>query len=138
MNDNKEVEMDKIETFIDENISEAFDTLAIYQKCLEDEKKKWTKSGKSLTANNAAATARSLRRIYSITKQNMELLDTALVQAYGGLFPDENKNKLDYSKTPGGSKTPTPGGSKTPTPGGSKTPTPADSKTPTPGASKTP
>merc|ERR1719319_1432980 len=111
MNDNKEVEMDKIETFIDENISEAFDTLAIYQKCLEDEKKKWTKSGKCLTANNAAVTARSLRRIYSITKKNMELLDTALVQAYGGIFPDENKNKLDYSKTP------TPGGSKTPTPG---------------------
>lgn len=34
-------EESKVENFIDENIHEAFDTLNIYQKCLQDEHKKW-------------------------------------------------------------------------------------------------
>merc|ERR1719186_780120 len=109
-------ETNKIDNFIDENISEAFDTLEIYQKCLETEKKKWLKSRKSMNANNAAVTARNLRRIYAITRQNMELLDTALVQAYGGLYPDESQNKLKYGKIPGEAKLPQvdPSGNKTP------------------------
>ena len=64
----------KVENFIDENIHEAFDTLAIYQKCLEDERRKWIKARKSMNANNAATAAKSLRRIYEITRQNMELV----------------------------------------------------------------
>jgi len=67
---------------------------------------KWLKSRKSMNANNAAVTARNLRRIYAITRQNMELLDTALVQAYGGLYPEEGENKLKYGKIPGDSKLP--------------------------------
>ena len=64
-------EISKVENFIDENIHEAFDTLSIYQKCLEDERRKWIKARKSMTANNAATAAKSLRRIYEITRQNM-------------------------------------------------------------------
>ena len=84
-------ESNKIENFIDENISEAFDTLAIYQKCLEDEKKKWVRARKQMNANNSALAAKNLRKIYAITKQNMDLLDTALVQAYGDQFPEESE-----------------------------------------------
>ncbi|CAB4068358.1 ATRX [Lepeophtheirus salmonis] len=34
------------ETFLDENITEAFKTLSIYQKCLEDERRRWLKCKK--------------------------------------------------------------------------------------------
>ena len=77
-----EEEISKVDNFVDENIHEAFDTLAIYQKCLEDERKKWIKARKSMNANNAATAAKNLRKIYEITKQNMELLDHSLVEGY--------------------------------------------------------
>jgi len=86
--------MFNIRNFVDENIKEAFDTLGIYSKCLQDEKKRWMKVGKEMDANNAAVTVKRLRKIYSITKQNMDLLDTAIVQAYGDTFPEESEKKL--------------------------------------------
>jgi len=97
-----EVETSKVENFIDENIHEAFDTLNIYQKCLQDEHKKWIRIRKSMNPNNTAMVAKSLRKIYAITKQNMELLDTALVQGYGDQFPGENESKLKYGNMPNG------------------------------------
>jgi len=84
-----ESEVGKIENFIDENIHEAFDTLEIYQKCLEDERRKWIRVRKTMNASNAATVSKSLRRIFAITKQNMELLDMSLVQGYGEHFPEE-------------------------------------------------
>jgi len=92
-----EEEIGKLESFIDENIHEAFDTLAIYQKCLEDERRKWIRVRKSMNANNAATAAKSLRRIYEITKQNMELLDHSLVEGYKAVFPDEGQKKLKFT-----------------------------------------
>merc|ERR1712098_315291 len=89
-------EESKIENFIDENIHEAFDTLNIYQKCLQDEHKKWIRIRKSMNPKNAAIVAKSLRKIYAITKQNMELLDTALVQGYGDQFPEESEDSLKF------------------------------------------
>ena len=38
-----------------------------------------------------AKICRSLRRIYAITKQNMELLDRALLQSFTEQFPSENE-----------------------------------------------
>jgi len=96
-------EESKIENFIDENIHEAFDTLNIYQKCLQDEHKKWIRIRKSMNPKNAAIVAKSLRKIYAITKQNMELLDTALVQGYGDQFPDESENILKFGHLSNGS-----------------------------------
>jgi len=96
-------EESKIENFIDENIHEAFDTLNIYQKCLQDEHKKWIRIRKSMNPKNAAIVAKSLRKIYAITKQNMELLDTALVQGYGDQFPDESENFLKFGNLSNGS-----------------------------------
>jgi len=95
-------EESKIENFIDENIHEAFDTLNIYQKCLQDEHKKWIRVRKSMNPKNAAIVAKSLRKIYAITKQNMELLDTALVQGYGDQFPEESEKVLQYGNLPNG------------------------------------
>merc|ERR1711874_353441 len=112
-------ESSKIENFIDENISEAFDTLAIYQKCLEDEKRKWMRARKQMNANNAAVAAKSLRKIYAITKQNMDLMGTALVQAYGDTFPDESEKKLKF----GNLSTSSPGEAK-------KTPSKSPAKSP--------
>lgn len=101
LNKKKEEEaIGKIENFIDENIHEAFDTLAIYQKCLEDERRKWIRARKSMNCNNAATAAKSLRRIYEITKQNMELLDHSLVEGYKSVFPDEEDRKLNFSVEP--------------------------------------
>lgn len=95
-------EESKVDNFIDENIHEAFDTLNIYQKCLQDEHKKWIRIRKSMNPKNAAIVAKSLRKIYAITKQNMELLDTALVQGYGDQFPEEGENILKYGNLPNG------------------------------------
>merc|ERR1711892_1374612 len=95
-------EESKVENFIDENIHEAFDTLNIYQKCLQDEHKKWIRIRKTMNPKNAAVVAKSLRKIYAITKQNMELLDTALVQGYGDQFPEEGENILKYGNLPNG------------------------------------
>eukprot|EP00092_Neocalanus_flemingeri_P039757 GFUD01043296.1.p1 GENE.GFUD01043296.1~~GFUD01043296.1.p1 ORF type:complete len:610 (+),score=230.65 GFUD01043296.1:50-1879(+) len=97
-----EEEASKVDNFIDENIHEAFDTLNIYQKCLQDEHKKWMRIRKSMNPNNTAMVAKSLRRIYAITKQNMELLDTALVQGYGDQFPEESDGKLKFGNLPNG------------------------------------
>jgi len=95
-----EEEISKVDNFVDENIHEAFDTLAIYQKCLEDERKKWIKARKAMNANNAATAAKNLRKIYEITKQNMELLDHSLVEGYRSVFPEESEKKLSFSTEP--------------------------------------
>ena len=93
----------KIENFIDENMHEAFDTLGIYQKCLEDEKRRWIKNKKNMTVDVAGAMVAKLRKIYGITKQNMELLDSALVQGYADLFPGEGTDRLKLGRISSGS-----------------------------------
>ena len=75
-----EKEASKVDNFVDEAFHEAFETLNIYQKCMQDEQKKWIKQRKNMNPNNTAAIVRSLRKIFNITKQNMDLLDTTLVQ----------------------------------------------------------
>ena len=75
-----EKEASKVDNFVDEAFHEAFETLNIYQKCMQDEQKKWIKQRKNMNPNNIAAIVRSLRKIFNITKQNMDLLDTTLVQ----------------------------------------------------------
>merc|ERR1712083_204468 len=89
-----EQEANKVDNFVDEAFHEAFETLNIYQKCLQDEQKKWIKQRKNMNPNNTAAIVKSLRKIFSITKQNMELLDTTLVQGYTMVYPDENEKKI--------------------------------------------
>jgi len=59
----KKEEMNRVENFVDENIQEAFDTLAIYQKCLEDEKKKWMRYRNDVTATNSANVVKNLRKV---------------------------------------------------------------------------
>ena len=61
-----EEEISKVENFIDENIHEAFDTLAIYQKCLEDERRKKTISG--------IHHSRRIRNISDLLALNLHLL----------------------------------------------------------------
>jgi len=98
-----EAELSKVENFIDENINEAFDTLKIYQKCLEDERRRWVRNKKTMTPDSCAAMAVKLRKIYGITKQNMDLLDTALVQGYLDKFPGETPDKIKTAKMVTGS-----------------------------------
>jgi len=76
--------------FVDENISEAFKTLNVYQKCLEQERDRWVKAGQQLNVNSATAVCRALRKIYAITKQNMDLLDKAVVQSFVENFPRDS------------------------------------------------
>lgn len=107
----------KPDNFIDENINEAFDTLKIYQKCLEDERKRWAGKKKIMVPENAALVVSKLKKVYSITKQNMELLEKALLQQFSDQFPEEANGKyksLVRSVDPG--KMGKPGGSKPSTP----------------------
>jgi hypothetical protein len=46
--------------------------------------------------------AKNLGKIYIIAKQNMGLLDTALVQGYGDQFFDESENNLECVNLPNG------------------------------------
>ena len=94
----REEEIGKVENFIDENIHEAFDTLKIYQKCLEDERKRWVRNKKNMTPETCSAMVTKLRKIYGITKQNMDLLDTALVQGFIDQFPEESPDRLKPAK----------------------------------------
>ena len=45
-----------------------------------------------MDVNVVTIIAKSLRKIYAITKQNMKLLDKALVQSYLEHFPNDNTN----------------------------------------------
>ena len=58
--------IDNPDNFIDENINEAFDTLKIYQKCLEDERKRWANKKKEMNPENAAAVVSKLKKVYCI------------------------------------------------------------------------
>lgn len=89
-----EKEASKVDNFVDEAFHEAFETLNIYQKCLQDEQKKWIKQRKNMNPNNTATIVKSLRKIFSITKQNMALLDTTLVQGYSMIYPEEGDKKI--------------------------------------------
>jgi len=101
--------------FVDEIIKESFDTLEIYSKRLQEEKKRWMRVGKSIDANNAANAVKTLRNIYKITQENMVLLDTAIVAHYGEAFPGENiEKKLKIGGSP--QKTSASPKGKTPTP----------------------
>ena len=53
-----------------------------------------------MDGKNAANAAKSLRKIYEITKQHMELLDHSLMEGYRSVFPDEGKSKLRFSTEP--------------------------------------
>jgi len=89
-----EKEASKVDNFVDEAFHEAFETLNIYQKCMQDEQKKWIKQRKNMNPNNTASIVRSLRKIFNITKQNMDLLDTTLVQGYSMVYPEESERKI--------------------------------------------
>jgi len=65
---------------------------------LEDERRKWIKNKKPMTADGLAGMVNKLRKIYGITKQNMDLLDAALVQAYQEKFPNESVDRLKPGK----------------------------------------
>ena len=69
---------------------EAFKTLSVYQKCLEKERKRWIKHGRKMDVEIVTTIAKSLRKIYAITKQNMDLLDKAVVQSFNEKFPNES------------------------------------------------
>ena len=56
-----EIEEKKVENFVDENINEAFDTLRIYQKCLDDERKRWIKNKKAMNPDTCASIVSKLR-----------------------------------------------------------------------------
>lgn len=73
--------------FIEENIGEALKTLSIYQKCLERERKRWIKQGRRMDVSLVTVISKSLRKIYSITRQNMDILDKAIVQSYIQRYP---------------------------------------------------
>ena len=96
-------ELKSVENFIDDNMNEAFDTLKIYQKCLEDEQKRWIRMKKAMNPDGCASIVTKLRKIYAITKQNMELLDAAILQGYTGQFPDQNADRLRPGRIPASS-----------------------------------
>ena len=96
-------EMKRVENFVDENIQEAFDTLAIYQKCLEDEKKRWVRFRKDITETNASAVVKNLRKVrYFSLGTYRYLINQALrIQILHGstsLFVDPDQKPREQSE----------------------------------------
>ena len=80
-----------LSSFSEENISEAFKTLEVYQKSLEAERERCIKTVKEgITVEIATSITRKLRKLYAVTQKNMDLLDRAIVESYVENFPTES------------------------------------------------
>jgi len=77
--------------FLEENISEAFKTLEVYQKALETERTRCIKGVKEgMTVDTSTSITRKLRKLYAVTQKNMDLLDRAIVESFVENFPTES------------------------------------------------
>ena len=77
--------------FSEENISEAFKTLEVYQKALETERTRCIKTVKEgMSVDTATSITRKLRKLYAVTQKNMDLLDRAIVESFVENFPTES------------------------------------------------
>ena len=75
----------------EENISEAFKTLEVYQKALETERTRCIKSVKEgMSVDTSTSITRKLRKLYAVTQKNMDLLDRAIVESFVENFPTES------------------------------------------------
>ena len=80
-----------ISCFSEENISEAFKTLEVYQKALETERTRCIKTVKEgMSVDTATSITRKLRKLYAVTQKNMDLLDRAIVESFVENFPTES------------------------------------------------
>merc|ERR1719242_2635366 len=79
------------QNFLEENISEAFKTLEVYQKALETERTRCIKTVKEgMSVDTATSITRKLRKLYAVTQKNMDLLDRAIVESFVENFPTES------------------------------------------------
>merc|ERR1711899_490787 len=79
------------QNFLEENISEAFKTLEVYQKALETERTRCIKTVKEgMSVDTATSITRKLRKLYAVTQKNMDLLDRAIVESFVENFPSES------------------------------------------------
>merc|ERR1719510_737772 len=79
------------QNFVEENISEAFKTLEVYQKALETERTRCIKTVKEgMSLDTATSITRKLRKLYAVTQKNMDLLDRAIVESFVENFPTES------------------------------------------------
>merc|ERR1712241_445457 len=77
--------------FGEENISEAFKTLEVYQKALETERARVKKTiEEGMSPDTAVSITRKLRKLYAVTQKNMDLLDRAIVESFVENFPTES------------------------------------------------
>merc|ERR1712156_375730 len=77
--------------FLEENISEAFKTLEVYQKALETERARVKKTiEEGMSPDTAVSITRKLRKLYAVTQKNMDLLDRAIVESFVENFPTES------------------------------------------------
>merc|ERR1712008_549327 len=77
--------------FLEENISEAFKTLEVYQKALETERTRCIKSVKEgMSVDTSTSITCKLRKLYAVTQKNMDLLDRAIVESFVENFPTES------------------------------------------------
>ena len=93
--DNKSEVTDQLLIFVffitEENISEAFKTLDVYQKSLETERTRCIKTVKEgMTVEMATSITRKLRKLYAVTQKNMDLLDRAIVESFVENYPTES------------------------------------------------
>merc|ERR1719412_1243609 len=77
--------------FLEENISEAFKTLEVYQKALENERTRCIRTVKEgMSVDTATSITRKLRKLYAVTQKDMDLLDRAIVESFVENFPTES------------------------------------------------
>merc|ERR1711971_233674 len=77
--------------YLEENISEAFKTLEVYQKALETERSRVKKTiEEGMSPDTAVSITRKLRKLCAVTQKNMDLLDRAIVESFVENFPTES------------------------------------------------
>jgi len=87
----KEVLVKNPKNCLEENISEAFKTLEVYQKSLEAERTRCIKAVKDgISVEVATSITRKLRKLYAVTQKNMDLLDRAIVESFVENYPTES------------------------------------------------
>merc|ERR1711976_766548 len=87
----KEALVKSPQNFLEENISEAFKTLEVYQKSLEAERTRCIKAVKDgISVEVATSITRKLRKLYAVTQKNMDLLDRAIVESFVENYPTES------------------------------------------------
>lgn len=86
------------ENFIDESLKNAFMASEALHKALDEERRRWLRSKKSMKLDNVRTTIKNLRRSFHATQYNVDALDRMLLSDYHEAHPDEEFTSVRIGK----------------------------------------